>query len=148
MIEIRPARRDDVTAIVRLLTDDPLGSKRESPDDLQPYLDAFSVIDADPNQRLVVLDDGGEVIATLQLTFIAGLSLRGGTRANVEAVFVDSSRRGKGLGATLVKWAIDEARRHGCRLVQLTSSTSRTDAHRFYERLGFQQSHAGFKLAL
>lgn len=148
MIDIRPARRDDVAAIVRLIADDQLGAQRESLDDLQPYLDAFAAIDADPNQLLAVVNDGGEVIGTLQLTFIPGLSRRGASRALVEAVRVKTDRRGHGLGATMMKWAIDEARRRGCALVQLTSDRSRPDAHRFYERLGFQPTHTGFKLPL
>ena len=41
---------------------------------------------------------------------------------------------------------VDESRRQGCQLVQLTSDNTRTDAHRFYERLGFTASHVGFKL--
>lgn len=133
---------------MRLIADDQLGAARESPGDLQPYLDAFTTIDADPNQLLVVLEDEGKVIGTLQITFIPGLSRRGATRAHVEAVRVDAHRRGNGLGATLMKWAVDEARRRGCALVQLTSSTVRTDAHRFYERLGFERTHTGFKLPL
>jgi GNAT superfamily N-acetyltransferase len=45
-------------------------------------------------------------------------------------------------------WAIGEARRRGCTLVQLTSDKSRPGAHRFYHRLGFAASHEGLKLAL
>jgi GNAT superfamily N-acetyltransferase len=48
----------------------------------------------------------------------------------------------------MVRWAVDEARRRGCALVQLTSDKARADAHRFYERLGFEASHVGFKLLL
>ncbi|HET6503859.1 MAG TPA: GNAT family N-acetyltransferase [Amycolatopsis sp.] len=151
-MHIRRARRDDVPAIVRMLADDHLGARRESLDDLEPYLDAFAAIDTDPNQLLAVVEDedegAGGVVGTLQLTFIPGLSRRGATRVLVEAVRVDASRRGSGLGTTLLKWAIDEARRRGCALVELTSDKSRSGAHRFYERLGFRASHTGFKLFL
>lgn len=61
---------------------------------------------------------------------------------------VGSTERGGGLGTALVTHAIEEARRLGADLVQLTSDASRTDAHRFYERLGFTGSHLGFKLNL
>lgn len=132
-----------------MLADDPLGSKRESPDDLSVYQDAFAAIDADPNQFLAVAEnDAGEVVGTLQLSFIPTLSRRGAVRALVEAVRVRADQRGSGLGGELMKWSIEEARRRGCALVQLTSDVSRTDAHRFYLRLGFEQSHAGFKLTL
>ena len=147
-IHIRRATAADVAPIVAMLADDHLGSGRESPDDLAPYHRAFTRIDADPDQLLAVADDGGEMVGTLQLTFIPGLSRRGATRALVEAVRVRADRRGGGLGGTLVKWAIDAARQRDCVLVQLTSDASRTAAHRFYLRLGFQQSHLGFKLTL
>ncbi|MET9761063.1 GNAT family N-acetyltransferase [Streptomyces sp. NPDC006372] len=147
-LEIRPATADDVPAIVGMLADDPLGAQRESPDDLSPYLAALERLRADPNQRLVVAVREGRVVGTLQLTIIPGLSRRGATRSVIEAVRIHADERGSGLGTQLIEWAIDESRDLGCQLVQLTSDTSRTDAHRFYERLGFTASHVGFKLAL
>jgi len=145
---IRRARRDDIGAIVRMLADDQLGATRDDPGDLEPYLRAFEDIDADPNQFLVVLTFDDEPVGTLQLTVIPGLARRGALRGQIEAVRIHAGHRGSGLGADLVRWAIDESRRRGCALVQLTSDVARTDAHRFYERLGFVPSHTGFKLKL
>lgn len=145
---IRAATADDLPAILTMLADDQLGATRESTDDLTPYRKAFEEIDADSNQRLVVAERNGEVIGTLQLTFIAGLSRRGSKRGLIEAVRVRRDSRDIGLGTTLTRWAIEESRAQGCSLVQLTSDKSRTDAHRFYERLGFVRSHEGFKLKL
>ncbi|MGW4866721.1 N-acetyltransferase family protein [Streptomyces chartreusis] len=147
-LEIRPAATDDIPAIVGMLADDPLGARRESLDDLTPYLSAFERLTSDPNQHLVVAVREGRVIGTLQLSVIPGLSRRGATRSIIEAVRIHADERGSGLGTRLIEWAIDESRRQNCRLVQLTSDKSRTDAHRFYERLGFAPSHAGFKLEL
>ncbi len=144
---IRPARRDDVPAIVAMLADDPLGARRERPGD-PAYLAAFDAVAADPNQLLVVADAGGAAVGTLQLTFITGLSRRGATRAQIEAVRVRADRRGNGLGDTLITWAVDTARERGCAVVQLATDASRADAHRFYQRLGFVPSHVGMKLAL
>ncbi|MFJ4975010.1 GNAT family N-acetyltransferase [Streptomyces coeruleorubidus] len=147
-LEIRPATADDVPAIVGMFADDPLGAQRESPDDLTPYLAALEQLIADPNQRLVVAVREDRVVGTLQLTIIPGLSRRGATRSIIEGVRVHTDERGSGLGTQLIEWAIDESRHSGCQLVQLTSDNTRTDAHRFYERLGFTASHTGFKLAL
>ncbi|HEY0453526.1 GNAT family N-acetyltransferase [Actinophytocola sp.] len=144
---IRRATADDVAAIVDMLADDPLGARRESPGDAA-YAEAFKEIDADPRQLLVVAEVGGEVVGTMQLTFIPGLSRRGATRALVEAVRVRSDQRGGGLGRRLAEWAIETARERGAAMVQLTTDASRVDAHRFYERLGFVASHVGMKLAL
>ncbi len=147
-VEVRRATADDLPAILTMLADDQLGATRESLDDLTPYRRAFEEIDADSNQRLVVAERNGQVIGTLQLTLIPGLSRRGSKRGLVEAVRVHADARGLGLGGTLMRWAIDESRSNGCSLVQLTSDKSRTDAHRFYERLGFTATHEGYKLKL
>jgi GNAT superfamily N-acetyltransferase len=147
-LEIRPATIDDVPAIVAMLADDPLGATREGdPGDLG-YQMAFLEIAADPQQKLVVGVLGAEVVATLQLTIIPGLSRKGSKRALIEAVRVRSDQRGAGLGRRIIGWAIDEARSNNCVVVQLTSDRSRVDAHRFYESLGFESSHLGMKLAL
>ncbi|PWI16651.1 GNAT family N-acetyltransferase [Streptomyces sp. Act143] len=147
-LEIRPATSEDVTPIVAMLADDPLGARRESPDDLAPYLAALERLSADPNQHLVVAVREGRVVGTLQLTIVPGLSRRGSTRSIIEGVRVHADERGSGLGTQLIEWAIEESRRQKCQLVQLTSDVTRTDAHRFYERLGFEASHVGFKLPL
>ncbi|MDI9884828.1 GNAT family N-acetyltransferase [Streptomyces sp. HNM0645] len=147
-VQIRPASPSDVPAIVAMLADDPLGAQRESLDDPAPYLAAFERLAADPNQHLVVAELDGRAVGTLQLTVIPGLSRRGATRSIIEAVRIHADERGGGLGTQLVEWAVEESGRLGCRLVQLTSDASRTDAHRFYERLGFEASHLGFKRVL
>ncbi|MER5660913.1 GNAT family N-acetyltransferase [Streptomyces mirabilis] len=147
-LEIRPAVSDDVPAIVAMLADDPLGAQRESPDDLTPYLAALERLSADPNQHLVVAVREGRVVGTLQLTVLPGLSRKGSTRSLIEGVRIHADERGSGLGTRFIEWAIEESRRQGCQLVELTSDATRTDAHRFYERLGFTASHVGFKLAL
>jgi GNAT superfamily N-acetyltransferase len=146
---IREARHDDVPAIVALYADDPLGASRERPDPLdQAYWPAFEQISADPRHRLVVAEEPGEIVGTLQLSFIPHLVRIGAERAQIEAVRVHASRRGSGLGRTLIRWAIEEARQRGCALVQLTTDAGRPDAHRFYEALGFEPSHIGMKLVL
>jgi GNAT superfamily N-acetyltransferase len=130
--------------------DDPLGKLREDlGTPLNPvYLAAFEAIERDPNQLLVVADMAGEVVGSLQLTFIPGLSRLGMWRGQIEAVRVASSQRGSGVGKAMIRWAIEECRRRGCGLVQLTTDKRRIEAHRFYDGLGFKASHEGMKLAL
>ncbi|MFF6836057.1 GNAT family N-acetyltransferase [Streptomyces sp. NPDC012438] len=147
-LEIRPTTTEDLPAVVAMLADDPLGAQRESPDDLTPYLGAFERLASDPNQHLVVAVREGKVVGTLQLTIIPGLSRRGAVRSIIEAVRVHADERGSGLGTQLIEWAVEESGRQGCSLVQLTSDVTRTDAHRFYKRLGFEDSHVGFKKTL
>ncbi|KIZ19353.1 GNAT family N-acetyltransferase [Streptomyces natalensis] len=147
-IEIRRATEADLPDIVAMLADDPLGATRESPDDLAPYRSAYKAIAADPQQYLAVAVRAGRTVGTLQLTVLPGLSRRGAARSLIEAVRIHADERGSGLGTQLIEWAIEESRARGCVLVQLTSDASRVDAHRFYERLGFEASHLGFKRIL
>ena len=147
-ITIRRATGADVPAVVALLADDVLGAARESPDDLGPYEAAFAEIDRDPRHLLLVADRAGAVVGTAQLTFLPGLSHKGATRAQIEAVRIGAAARGTGLGGRLIEWCVDRARERGCSMVQLTSDATRQDAHRFYERVGFRPTHLGFKLPL
>jgi GNAT superfamily N-acetyltransferase len=145
---IRRASAEDISAIVELIAADQIGKDRDG-GDLLPYMRAFEAIDADPAQLLVVVaEEAGAVVATLQLSFIPGLARRGALRAQIEAVRVAEQLRGRGIGAALLSWAVQEASRRGCALVQLTSDKRREDAHRLYGRLGFTASHDGFKLGL
>jgi GNAT superfamily N-acetyltransferase len=149
-IVIRPASHEDLPAIVAMLADDPLGAKREDPaQPLQPrYLQAFAAIAASPDHQLVVMEWEGEVLATLQLSFIPGISRRGAWRGVIEGVRVRADRRGMGLGARLIAWAAEQCRDRGCGVIELAAHESRTEAHRFYKRLGFKPTHVGFKLEL
>lgn len=154
IFRLRRATRADLPQILELLADDRLGATREDTSDMGPYERAFEAIDADPCHLLVVgelLEQGkpaGPVVATFQLSFIPGLSRRGSWRSQIEAVRVSAQLRGLGIGAAMVTWAAEESRRRGCSLMQLTTHKSRRDAHRFYERLGFEASHEGMKLTL
>lgn len=147
-LTIRTAEARDLPAIVRMLADDHLGSAREDLSDLTPYRRAFDEIDADPNNEILVAESDGTVVGTLQLTFTPSLAYRGGRRATVESVRTDASVRSRGIGTALMQAAVERARARGCVLIQLSSHASRTDAQRFYERLGFSKSHVGMKLDL
>ena len=149
-LTFRKAAEADLAAIVGLLADDVLGASRETirPEDAVRYREAFSQIDADPNQFLCIVEDGREAVGTFQLTFIPGLSRGGSKRAQIEAVRVSRLRRSEKIGEAMFKWAIDYSRSQGCALMQLTTDKLRPDAHRFYDRLGFEPSHIGYKLRL
>lgn len=149
-ILFRKAQLADVPAIITLLADDILGRLREDPSlplD-QRYIEAFHAINADPNQLLAVAVSGQEVIGTLQLTFIQGLARKGAWRGQIEAVRIARSQRGTGFGKQMVDWAVQQCKERGCHLVQLTTDKTRTDAHRFYDNLGFEATHLGYKLTL
>ena len=149
-LSLREARRDDLPAIVTLLAEDTIPIDREdSSHPLDPrYLAAFDAIDADPNNMLVAAEHDGRIVGTLQITFIPGMSFRGMSRGLIESVRIASDKRGRRFGEQMMAWAVEQCRARGCRMVQLTSTSTRLDAHRFYERLGWHKTHTGFKLPL
>ena len=149
-MRLREAKREDLPTIVRMLADDPLGQKRHRVEDPLPqeYYAAFQAITASPSNRLYVAEIDGEIVGTLQLTFIPGLDYLGAERMLIEAVRVRGERRNAGIGKAMIARAIEIAQKRGCQRVELTSSASRKDARRFYERLGFVASHVGMKLML
>jgi len=147
---VRPASEADVPAIVAMLADDDLGAAREdtSPDAVAAYRDRFLQIDRNPDIDLLVLEHNGAVIGCLQLTFVPCLSHRAALRAQIEAVRIAAGMRGRGMGRLLISQAIDRARARRAGLLELTTHAQRSDAHRLYRSLGFQQSHLGFNLDL
>ncbi len=149
-VTVRVARREDVPAVVRLLADDMLGRHRERVEEpVAPvYLRAFDDMATQAGNELLVAVRDGEVVGCLQLTMVAGLSRAGMRRAHLEGVRVCGRHRGRRIGERLVTAAIARATAAGCGLVQLTSDATRTDALRFYERLGFKATHVGMKLSL
>ncbi|GLR98854.1 MULTISPECIES: GNAT family N-acetyltransferase [Bradyrhizobium] len=144
-VSIRPARREDVAAIVAMLADDHLGRARERVEDPLPasYYDAFARVERDPNLTLVVAESAGRVVGCLQLAILPGLSSQGGLRGLLEDVRVASDCRSRGIGEQLVQWAVAEAKARNCNLVELLTHQTRVDAQRFYKRLGFAASHVG-----
>ncbi|CDG82952.1 GNAT family N-acetyltransferase [Janthinobacterium agaricidamnosum] len=145
----RRAVRADLPRLLELLADDVLGQARDAAgSDDSVYVQAFEAIDTDANQYLLLGELDGRVIGMLQLSYIPGLSRRGALRANIETVRVDSSLRGQGIGHWIIAQALRLARERGCNVAQLTSDKTRTEAHRFYARLGFSASHEGFKIQL
>ncbi len=147
-VTLHRAAETDLPELVALLSDDVLGREREA-EDLSPYSRALAAIDRDPAHLLLAARDGaGHLVATAQLTLLPSLSRGGATRLQIESVRVAGRTRGGGLGTALMSWALDWGRAHGAVLAQLTTDSSRPDAHRFYDRLGFTPSHVGFKLPL
>jgi GNAT superfamily N-acetyltransferase len=149
-LSFRKADEADLPALVTLFADDPLGAQRE---DLSMPLNsaygaAFAAIESDPNNEVMVIESEGELVGTIQLTFLANLTHKGAWRCQVEGVRIHSDYRGRGVGTRFLEWAIARAEERGCSMMQLTSDKQRLEAIAFYEKLGFRATHEGFKRML
>lgn len=149
---LRRATTDDADAVIALLSDDPISAARgdvASDADRPAYVAALEEILAEPSNDLLVVELDGVIVGTLQLTSIPGMARRGARRLLVEAVRVSSTLRSSGIGSAVMRWVSDAAAPAvDAAMVQLTSDAARTDAHRFYERLGYVGSHKGFKYSV
>lgn len=149
-LRTRSATIDDLGAIVNLLIEDELGSSREKTSDKldQRYIDAFTLINSDPNQYLMVVEESSKIVATCHLTIMPSLTFTGQTRMQIEAVRVSEKLRGHKIGEWMVAQAIEYAKLRNASIVQLTTNIKRPRAKTFYERLGFESTHIGMKLYL
>jgi len=146
-VVVRDAVEEDIPRIVELFTHGSLVEGKEDPTELAPYRSALSEIDRGLGGVLVA-GVGGELVGVCQLIVFRHLQNRGGLCAEVESVHVHPDHRGHGIGGVLMRAAVQRARELGCYRIQLTSNKARPEAHRFYERLGFEPSHRGFKMNL
>ena len=148
-ITMRRATRQDLNAMVAMLADDALGGPREQLAEplSHSYYDGFDAVQATPNILLMVAEDtAGDVVGCFQLCFLPGISSQGATRALIEDVRVATRCRNQGIGELMLRWALDEARRRGCKVFELLTHETRIDAQRFYRRLGFSASHVGMTM--
>lgn len=150
LLTIRAARRDDVPAIAALFAADGLGGHGDTNDPaaLPRYHAAFDRIAASPGDTLYVAELEGEVVGTFQTTLTTTMTGRGSTSLTIEAVQTRADMRGRGIGEAMIRFAVERGREAGARMAQLSSNAVRVDAHRFYRRLGFEQSHVAFKMKL
>lgn len=144
----REARHSDLRKLVEMLSDDMLGATRDGFEHMPAYEAAFRDIQAQQGNTIIIAELDGEIVGMLQLTLIPGLSRAGMLRGQIESVRVSTTHRGQGIGKALFEHAIHRARTAGCGLVQLTSDKQRLNAHNFYDQLGFEASHEGYKLGL
>jgi len=143
----RDALPEDIPYIVSLLADDRLGAQREQLGD-PAYAKALQDIDADPTTRFIVVEDDGIVVGCMQMSILPGLARRGVRRAQLESVRIAGSQRSKGLGAAMVAEGVRLAKEAGCGLIELSTDKTRADAHRFWKRQGFEDTHVGMKMFL
>ena len=115
----------------KTLVESPLAT-RPQPDD-PPEL---AEIIANPGSTLFMARLDGEIVGTLTLVMFR---IPTGIRAWIEDVIVDEAAGRRGIGTTLTQAAIDHARAHGARTVELTSRPSREGANKMYQGMGFMQ---------
>lgn len=149
-LTFRNATRNDIATILTLVVGGNAPGRSIVDDandaDAPEYQRAWDAIEQDPNSSYVIAEISGEAVGCMQINILHGLARRGKARMQLEGVHIRADHRGQGLGSEMIQWAIEKARQNGAGIVQLTSSKMRPEAHKFYENLGFEKTHEGFKL--
>jgi N-acetylglutamate synthase-like GNAT family acetyltransferase len=147
-LTIRDARSDDLPRLLDLLEELREGATSGVPwdratDDFTNRV--WNEILADPRRRFLIAEDGGTVVGTADVIVVPNLTHAARPIAFVENVVVTAKRRGHGIGRELMEEVLRRAELAGCYKVQFLSNRTRTRAHAFYERLGFEPSSEGFR---
>jgi ribosomal protein S18 acetylase RimI-like enzyme len=148
-MKYRKATLKDVDKIIELLIEDDLGAFRESllnESAKKKYMNAFNLIDSDPNQFLMIVEKEDNIVGTCHLTIMPSLTYQGTTRMQIEAVIIAKEFRGHSIGEWMLREAISFAKSHNVGLIQLTTDKQRDKAKHFYEKIGFKATHEGMKL--
>jgi GNAT superfamily N-acetyltransferase len=87
--------------------------------------------------KYFIAKENGKIIASCYISIIPNLTRNGKSIGFIENVIIDKNYRGKGIGKNIMENAIKYAKENNCYKVVLQSGNKRTDAHGFYESLGF-----------
>ena len=139
--ELRNAVVADADDVARLLSE--LGY----PCDTAEAAERISAILANDRQALVLARCHGKVCGLVALDFMYYLPL-GTSTCRVTALVVNADAQRHGIGRQLLRDAERRARLGGAARIELTSGSQRTEAHAFYQRLGFEKTSKRFALRL
>jgi ribosomal protein S18 acetylase RimI-like enzyme len=145
---IRIARADDLPELLALLEQlrerSAPGVVWERAEDAHAAR-VLAAILTDDRRVFLVAEAGGAVVGTADLVLVPNLTHAARPIAYVENVVVDRDHRRRGVGAALMAACKDRALEARAYKLQLLSNADRTEAHRFYERLGYTESARGYR---
>jgi|SRR5579872_6920887 len=142
-MHIRRATEADLPEIIRLHQQlDPA----EPPTSETEARRIFALINTYPDYAIYVAESERGIAGTFGLLVMDKLAHNGKPSALVEDVVVDESLRGQGIGREMMLFAMEHSRARGCYKLALSSNLKRTEAHAFYETLGFHKH--GFSYAI
>lgn len=141
-LQIRQATQKDIASVLDLYAQPDLDDGQMLSQEAAQ--EVFAQFSRYPNYRLFVALDGDTVVGTYALLVMHNLAHRGMPSAIAEDVVVAADRQGQGIGRHMMAHAVAEARAAGCYKLALSSNRKRTQAHAFYESLGFAQHGLSF----
>ena len=99
-----------------------------------------------PDYRLHVAEIDGRLAGTFALLIMDNLGECGTPSGVVEDVVVEPALQRSGVGRAMMAHALAICRQKGCYKMTLSSNLRRTEAHAFYEALGFEKHGYSFRI--
>jgi len=145
MLTFREATEDDLPRLLDLLNELAPDEARLSENQAR---EIFRRSLRYPSYRHHLAFDGTECVGAFALLIVDNLGHRGAPFAVIENIVVTRARRREGIGRAMLERALDLSRRAGCYKLSLSTNLKRTEAHAFYERLGFERHGYSFVASL
>ena len=147
MIEIRPATRNDLSAILALEAELEFDTERAVLN-LPAAEKIFDRIARYPNYALYVACVDDQIVGTFALLIMDNLAHLGSPSGIVDDVVVKPELQGQGIGKQMMRFAMEQCKQAGCYKLMLSSNIKRERAHRFYKDLGFELHGYSFLMTL
>jgi GNAT superfamily N-acetyltransferase len=116
--------------------------------DLERAETIFQIMSQYPDYKLYKAVFENKIIGSFALLIMPNLAHFGCPSAIVEDVVVEEKYQSQGIGKKMMEFAMQKAKEKGCYKLVLSSNLLRTNAHRFYESLGFEKHGFSFKVNL
>ncbi len=136
--ELRPATAEDVDAVYGLICE-----LKQAELDRSAFHAGFAANLLDHNMRYQLAEQNGHIIGMIGLHMQFHLH-HANWIGEIQELVVMPQARGLRVGSQLLAWAEEFARQTGAEMTELSTSVKRLDAHRFYLREGYTQSHFRF----
>jgi len=143
---IREANAEDLQSLLRVYRESGL-----DPDGNLSLSEGAAILERIkqyPYYKVFVAATDGQIVGTFAVLIMDNLAHKGTRSGLVEAVGVLPSFQGKGIGKEMMQFAMNRCKEHGCYKMALSSNEARTDAHKFYESLGFTRHGFSYRVEL
>jgi GNAT superfamily N-acetyltransferase len=143
---VRAAGAADIPAVLGLYAQPDLDDGKVLP--VEQAVALFARFGRYPDYTLYVAEQDREIVGSFALLVMDNLGHLGAPSGIVEDVVVAPARQSSGIGAAMMRFALDRCRQKGCYKMVLSSNAKRLRAHAFYESLGFERHGYSFRVDL
>ena len=142
-ITIRESTYDDIPSLLELLYE--LGRpKPQKDDELETFTKLLKTYMQEDNKKILVAEiENSKIVGMMSIVFLSRLN-QNTLEMYVPELIVSQNYRSNGIGKKLINFSIDIGKEKKCHRMRLESGNQRTESHKFYRNLGFENSSIFF----